>query len=40
MADQIANREWKLRQCDCKAPVRQRIVYLGVRRKRVFLECQ
>ncbi|CAN0902956.1 hypothetical protein LINGRAHAP2_LOCUS22296 [Linum grandiflorum] len=40
MADQIANREWKLRRCDCKAPVRQRVAYLGVGRKRVFLECQ
>ncbi|CAN0831040.1 hypothetical protein LINGRAPRIM_LOCUS3460 [Linum grandiflorum] len=40
MADQVANREWKLRYCDCKAPVRQRVNYLGVGRKRIFLECQ
>ncbi|CAN0903593.1 hypothetical protein LINGRAHAP2_LOCUS22656 [Linum grandiflorum] len=40
MADQVANREWKLRYCDCKAPVRQRVNYIGVGRKRVFLECQ
>ncbi|CAN0919513.1 hypothetical protein LINGRAHAP2_LOCUS31494 [Linum grandiflorum] len=40
MADQIANREWKLRLCDCKAPVCQRIVHLGVGMKRIFLECQ
>ncbi|CAN0918534.1 hypothetical protein LINGRAHAP2_LOCUS30923 [Linum grandiflorum] len=32
--------EWQFRQCDCKVPVRQRVISLGPRFQRVFLECQ
>ncbi|CAN1823987.1 hypothetical protein LINPERHAP1_LOCUS30606, partial [Linum perenne] len=39
MTSQNADKEWKMRRCDCEVPVRQRVVHLGSRVMRIFLEC-
>ncbi|CAN0928928.1 hypothetical protein LINGRAHAP2_LOCUS36763 [Linum grandiflorum] len=40
MAERAPNLDLKSRLCDCKVPVRQTIVPLGLGTKRVFLECR